>query len=583
MDVEILTVAGADSVVTGFPGLGPVLIQGICRITNHSAVRVTIKYISIELSGNTWGNGGTFTTDLSLIHGKRILYESTVPSSDLQLDPSGLLDLPFLFELQQDYASVLPPSLDTANLLSLDCHTQYNLKTILRCDLDSSNIVSSKIFRLPRFDIAELKQILTNHKHSTNGQSPDGGIKYTIMSPKAIVTGDLFSVDINVSSLNQRPIASVAVALVESVRISGDSGYSQAEASSTVFSWDTLAAGIQPSLAIVDKRDLQAPEWHTGKMSGPASTSQSGINPTSVSGGVELMHKFIFTIQVDGDPNPVTISAPISVVPVTKPMLDHLISQSDTIKISSDPGIASFGKFLTDFKNGVSEVPEAQLSDEEALARALALSMEDDIAKALMESEALYQAQSPNMTEEEAIRLAIAASMGGAEDGSYGSSGSSAEIVDPHAKFNPRTASIIIQRFGSLEAKKAFLMQHRGNLPPLGGFPSLRKVVSEFVVVNVDEMNLKVGDMVAVIKSFDDEWAEGYNVTSGGAGRFPSAVLGDSYEIPMATSPGIKVPWLNHHELKLVERRLDGLLSINEIAPADYFQQRSDLVAKLVV
>ncbi|KAJ3217417.1 hypothetical protein HDU67_008000 [Dinochytrium kinnereticum] len=605
MDVEIQPIAGADSVVTGFPGLGPVLIQGICRVINHSALRTTVKYISIELSGNTWGNGGTFTTDLSLIHGKRILYESSVPSSDLFLEPSGLLDLPFLFELQQDYASVLPPSLDTSNLLSLDCHTQYNLKTLLRCDLDTSNVVSSKIFRLPRYDIVELKQVLMKHRNASNGQSRDGQLKYSVLSPKAIVPGDSFSVDLNVTSTSHR-VVNVSIALIESVRISGDSGFSQAEASNIVFSWESCSSGIQPSLSFIEKvvstttfcsmraklllqRDLMAPEWHPGKMAsyGTIVSPQIGINPTSVSGGVELTHKIVFTIQMEEETTPITFQAPVSVVPVTKVMLDRLLAQSETIVISSDSGIASFGKFLVDFKNGrISDVPEVQLSDEEALQRAIAMSMEDDIAKAIMESEELFNAQAPGMSEEEAIRLAIAASMGSsAESGIQlflGGGSSQSLESNPHSQYAQRTSSIALQSLGSLEARKTYMLQCQGRPELPSQAPSLRKATADFKDVNPDEVSLKVGDLVAIVRVFNDQWAEGYNIKSGLSGRFPLSVLSEPFELPAAMSPRVRVPWVLEGDIKIAESRLDSLLSSGELSSRDYISQRKELMLRLV-
>ncbi|KAI8850275.1 hypothetical protein BC829DRAFT_416129 [Chytridium lagenaria] len=586
MDVEILPIAGSDSVVTGFPGLGPVLIQGICRVTNHSSHRVIVKYISIELSGNTWGNGGSFTTDLSLIHGKRILYESTVPSSDLYLDSSGLVDNPFMFELQQDYASVLPPSLDTSNLLSLDCHTQYNLKTVLRCDLDTSNVVSSRIFRFPRYDIMDLKQVLLKHRQSNNGQSRDGQLKYSILSPKAIVPGDKFSVDLNITSQNHR-VLNVSVALIESVKITGDSGVSQAEASNIVFSWESCSAGIQPMLALTKKCDLMAPEWHMGKMSSYANVpSQAGINPSSVSGGVELTHKVIFTIQLEEETLPITFQAPVTIIPVTKPMLERLLNQSESLSRSPDGSVSSFGKFLIDFKSGrLSDVPEAQLSDEEALERAIALSMEDDIAKAMMESESMFRDHMPGMSEEEALRLAIEASMGsGSSLQVFGTSGLPQPVLNNgYNRLAQRTTSIAVQRFGSLEARKAYLLQSQGRPSVSASSVTLRKAVTDFTEVNLDEVGLKVGDLVVVIKTFEDDWAEGYVVNRALSGRFPMSALGEPIEIAVSTSPRARVPWASLYDVKKVESHLDNLVSSNGIHPVDYVNQRKDALSRLVV
>ncbi|KAJ3115466.1 hypothetical protein HDU96_000625 [Phlyctochytrium bullatum] len=297
-----------------------------------------------------------------------------------------------------------------------------------------------------------------------------------------------------------------------------------------------------------------------------------GVNPTSVSGGVELSHIFRFTIQVEGDPIPISLEAPVSVVPVTRPMLDLLLSQSDSFLSSSDPSVASFARFLNEFKGGRTlDAPEAQLSEEEALAQAIALSMQDDMANAMADS------LPPGMSEEEALRLAIEASMG--EQAAGGSS--RANVEDPHAKFNMRTASILIQRLGAISARKAFLLQNQGKGGGATSKPTLHKVITDFTEVNLDEISLRTGDIVVVVKVFDDQWAEGYSVKSFAAGRFPLAVLGDKFEVPDAGRTGISAPWISLDTVRREERRIDDALVSKMITPQDYVSQRRDVLSTI--
>ncbi|KAJ3129099.1 hypothetical protein HK101_005298, partial [Irineochytrium annulatum] len=412
MQVSIIpSSASTESVVSGFPGLGPVLIEGICRIVNittmqAAARRAGISYVSVDLTGNTWGNGGRFTSDLSLIHGKRILYESSIPTVDLYLEPNSHLDLPFKFELQQDYASVLPPSFDTTSLLSIESRTEYSLQAVIRCDLpDLPSISASKSFLLPRFDPVELKQVLLNQRNTTTHRFSNQGAAgfVTMFSPKAIVPGDKFSVAVSAQSLQaaQRVIG-VRVEIVEYVRVTEELGGGHADADRVVFSWQSTPQEVMPSQAIDNTElELEAPMWQLGgsKPTTPAATTTSittTINPTSVSGGVEVSHRISCTLLLENHPGgpPISVSSPVSVVPVTRPMLDNLLTQTGALVASPDVSVSSFGRFLNNLRAGT--LPrgggaggDGMLSEEDAIQQAIALSMQemDEVTRVLRESE----------------------------------------------------------------------------------------------------------------------------------------------------------------------------------------------------
>ncbi|KAJ3137425.1 hypothetical protein HK101_003891 [Irineochytrium annulatum] len=113
---------------------------------------------------------------------------------------------------------------------------------------------------------------------------------------------------------------------------------------------------------------------------------------------------------------------------------------------------------------------------------------------------------------------------------------------------------------------------------------STRRADRAHLKMSADEMDVAVGDVIVVVETFEDDWAEGYNVTSKASGRFPCVVLGEGEALSgmLATDAGPPSNWISLASIEVKEYELDGKLQANLISTKSYLLERQRVIRGIV-
>jgi hypothetical protein len=313
--------------------------------------------------------------------------------------------------------------------------------------------------------------------------------------------------------------------------------------------------------------------------SNPPSVETSCISPTTLSGGIEVSHIIQITLRHGAAPiprPPVVLRSQVVVLPVTTKLLQKLEMDAAELTASDDLSVSSFGRLMLSL-NGIEDglLPQTdtdantlprnqEISEEEALRRALEESLKDDTARAIHESEAEaeYQpswmaAAQGGISEEEALRIALEQSMQWDEgaitemDGSSAVLSSVEQFVDSQVVIvddlspstllsqsgPPWTSSFgdgLISSTGAPEEETSSCSENDRNLNmavdtdtgivgategsiavfnlpdrvvPSGSIkPHIRTAVQSFQGKRPDELELNEGDLVLLVEVLKDGW-----------------------------------------------------------------------------